>query len=107
MKHCVYSCEYFNMQKHPDSLILSARTGDWHNPVKFLETIEIDIRTYSIKQVHGHCNTDSERHQEVIDIVKKNLKIVKKVVEDYKAEQAKKAKEEKEKEKRKPLKEAA
>lgn len=108
MKHCVYSCEYFNMQKHPDSLILSARTGDWHNPVKFLETIEIDIRTYSIKQVHGHCNSDSERHQEVIDIVKKNLKIVKKVVEDFKAEQAKKAKEANEaKKKANPLKEAA
>ena len=107
MKHCVYSCEYFNMQRHPNSLILSARTGDWHNPSKYLETIELDISTYTIKQVHGHCNSDSERHQEVIDIVKKNLKIVKKVVEDHKAEQAKKAKEAKEKEKKNLLKETA
>jgi hypothetical protein len=44
----------------------------------------------------------------VIDIVKKNLKIVKKVVEDFKAEQAKKAKEANEaKKKANPLKEAA
>ena len=105
MKHCVYSCEYFNMQRHPDSLILSARTGDWHDPIKFLETIEIDIRTFTIRQVHGHCNADSERHQEVIDIVKKNLHKIKKVIKDYKAEQAKKAKEKKDKEN--PLKEAA
>lgn len=105
MKHCVYSCEYFNMEKHPNSLILSARTGNWHDPIKFLETIEVDIRTFTIKQVHGHCNADSDRHQEIIDIVKKNLHIVKKVVEDYKAEQAKKAKEKKDKENH--LKEAA
>lgn len=107
MKHCVYSCEYFNMQKHPDSLILSARTGDWHHPIKFLETIEIDIRTFTIQQVHGHCNADSERHQEVIKIVKENLNMVRKIVDDYKAEQAKKAKEKKDEEKDKPLKEAA
>lgn len=113
MKHCVYSCEYFNMQKHPDSLILSARTGDWHNPIKYLETIEVDIRSFTIRQVHGHCNADSERHQEVIDIVKANLPMVKKVVDDYKAEQAKKSKaareaeEAKKKEKDDPLEEAA
>ena len=94
MKHCVYSCEYFNMKRHPDSLILSARTGDWYKPTKFLETIELDIRTFTIRQVHGHCNADSERHQEVIDIVKENLGMVRKVVEDYKNKQAKKEKKE-------------
>ena len=93
MKHCVYSCEYFNMQRHPNSLILSARTGDWHDPIKYLETIEIDIHSFTIKQVHGHCNSDSERHQEVINIVKANLHKVKKVVDDFKAEQDRKAKE--------------
>ena len=113
MKHCVYSCEYFNMQKHPDSLILSARTGDWHHPIKFLETIEINVRDYSIRQVHGHCNADSERHQEIIEIVKANLSMVKKAVDDYNAEQPKKAKaareaeEAKNQEKDNPLKEAA
>lgn len=93
MKHCVYSCEYFNMQRHGSSLILSARTGDWYNPTKFLETIEIDINTFQIRQVHGHCNADSERHDEIINIVKKNMKMVEQVLNDFKAEQAKKAKE--------------
>ena len=92
MKHCVYSCEYFNMDKHPHSLIFSARTGDWHSPIKYLETIEIDIHNYSIRQVHGHCNADSERHQEVIDIVTANLYKIKKVVDDYKEEQSKRNK---------------
>lgn len=93
MKHCVYSCEYFNMEKHRNSLILSARTGDWHNPTKFLETIEIDISNFEIRQVHGHCNSDSERHDEVVKIVKKNMGIVKKTIDNFKAEQERKARE--------------
>ena len=83
MHHCVYSHEYFNISRHPDSLILSARMGkNWNDPQKVLETIEIDIKKFKIMQVHGFANQDSECHQRILDIMKANMGAIKKIVKE-------------------------
>lgn len=52
MHHCVFSNEYY---KKKDSLILSARIGKKH-----IETIEVNLKTFSIVQSRGACNQDTE-----------------------------------------------
>lgn len=93
MHHCVYSHEYFNIRRHPDSLILSARRGDnWNEPKKVLETIEIDIKKFEIMQVHGFANQDSDCHKEIVEIMKRNMAKIKKIVKDsQKSKRPKKA----------------
>ena len=69
MHHCVFANEYWNVQKHPDSLILSAK--DRHG--NRLETVEVNMKTWSIVQSRGLLNDQSERHDEIIELVKENM----------------------------------
>lgn len=75
MHHCVYSCEYYNLQRHPNSLILSARTEDGAR----VETIEVDIRRFVIVQSRGKCNQDTKRHNEIINLVKKHMNEIRRI----------------------------
>ncbi|MBQ2368370.1 MAG: PcfJ domain-containing protein [Bacteroidaceae bacterium] len=70
LSHCVYSNRYFARQ---DALILSARDEE-NNPV---ETIEVSLKTFEIVQSRGRSNQPSSRHAEIVDIVKRNMNLIK------------------------------
>lgn len=69
MHHCVYENEYWNVKKHPHSLILSARDRDGNR----LETVEVSMKTWSIVQSRGLLNNPSERHDEIVALVNENM----------------------------------
>jgi hypothetical protein len=67
------------MNKHPNSLILSARHGDsqmWYQAGNAIETIEVDLKKFEIIQVHGLQNNDSEYHDRIIEMVKENMQTI-------------------------------
>lgn len=68
MHHCVFTNEYF---KKKDSLILSARIGKKH-----IETVEVNLKTFSIVQSRGACNSNTEYHNRIIGLVKKNMNLI-------------------------------
>lgn len=65
MHHCVFACGYY---KKPDTLILSAQVNGEHT-----ETIEIDLKNFSIVQSRGVCNQPSEYHEEIKSLLLKNM----------------------------------
>ena len=69
MAHCVFKCEYY---KKPYSLILSARIGD-----KRIETIEVDLTHYTIKQCYGKHDQFTMYHQRILDLVNAQMDIIK------------------------------
>lgn len=68
MHHCVFSNGYY---KKKDSLILSARVGKKH-----VETIEINLKTLAVVQSRGACNQNTEYHERIIGLVKKNIGLI-------------------------------
>lgn len=70
MHHCVFSNEYF---KKKDSLILSARIGKKH-----IETVEVNLKTFSIVQSRGACNKDTEYHDSIVKLVNNNMNLIQK-----------------------------
>lgn len=68
MKHCVFTNEYI---KKKDSLILSARIGE-----KRIETIELNLKTLDVVQSRGACNQNTEYHDRIIGLVKKNIGLI-------------------------------
>lgn len=72
MHHCVYACGYY---KKKESLILSAKDKEGHR----IETIELSLRTFTIVQSRGVCNSITPMHNEIIELVNKNINLIKKV----------------------------
>lgn len=70
MHHCVFSNEYF---KKKDSLILSARIGKKH-----IETVEVNLKTFSIVQSRGVCNRNTEYHDSIVKLVNNNMNLIQK-----------------------------
>ncbi|RHR75562.1 hypothetical protein DWW69_09745 [Bacteroides sp. AF16-49] len=68
MHHCVFTNEYY---LKPDSLILSAMIDSKH-----IETIEVSLKTLKIVQSRGVCNKDTEYHDRIIGLVKKNINLI-------------------------------
>lgn len=66
LHHCVFTNEYY---KKRDSLIMSARIGD--TPI---ETVEVSLKKMDIVQSRGLCNKSTEYHDQVIKLVRRNLK---------------------------------
>lgn len=73
MHHCVFTNGYY---KKPDSLILSARSQTGER----LETIEVSIKTLKIVQSRAHCNKMGPRHNEILDLVNKNMNLIKQAI---------------------------
>ena len=71
MHHCVYTNGYY---KNKNSLILSAKDTQG----KRIETIEVDLKKFSIVQSRGVCNKNTERHDEILGLVNENMKLIKK-----------------------------
>jgi DNA-directed RNA polymerase subunit RPC12/RpoP len=72
LKHCVYTNEYYLKEK---SLILSAKVDG-----KRAETIELRLPELKIEQARGLKNNATEHHNEIIDLVNKNLEKIRKIV---------------------------
>ena len=68
MHHCVFTNNYFRKK---DSLILSARIGEKH-----IETIEIDLSKFQVIQSRGVCNSNTEYHNQIIDLVNNNVNLI-------------------------------
>lgn len=68
MHHCVAS--YWS---HDNSLVLSARDGSG----KRVETVEVNLTTFSIVQSQGPCNRPTEWHESIMETVKRNMKLIK------------------------------
>ena len=66
----MFSNKYFNK---PDSLILSARIGE-----KRIETIEVSLKTLEVIPSRGVCNENTKYHKRVIDLVNKNIDLIRK-----------------------------
>lgn len=68
MKHCVFACKYWDK---PDSLILSARIED-----KPIETIEVNLNTFKVVQSRGVCNSTTKYHDQIVQLVNKNINLI-------------------------------
>lgn len=73
MHHCVFDMEYY---KKKNSLILSAKDKKG----KRIETIELDLKTFKVVQSRGVCNKNTARHNEIISLVNKNIRLIKEAV---------------------------
>ena len=72
LKHCVYTNEYY-LKK--ESLILSAKVDG-----KRAETIELKLPELKIGQSRGLKNKATKHHDQIIDLVNKNLEKIRKIV---------------------------
>lgn len=65
LEHCVYTNEYYSK---PNSLILSAKVKGVRT-----ETIEVKLKGMTIEQARGFKNQNTVYHQQIIDLVRKNM----------------------------------
>ena len=68
MRHCVFTNEYF---KKKDCLILSARIGKQR-----IETVEVNLKTLKVVQSRGVCNSNTEYHDRIVGLVRKNINLI-------------------------------
>lgn len=71
MHHCVYQRGYY---KKPESLILSARDRGGNR----LETVEVNLDTFSVVQSRGLQNHPTLAHNDIVKLVEANMKLIKK-----------------------------
>lgn len=69
MQHCVFKCRYF---EKPYSLILSARING-----ERIETIEVDLTNYQIKQCYGKHDLFTIHHQRIVDLINAQMDTIK------------------------------
>lgn len=69
MQHCVYTSEYY---KKPYSLIMSATIRG-----KRVETIEVDLTSFTIKQCFGKHDKFTIHHQRILDLVNSQMDTIK------------------------------
>lgn len=72
MHHCVFANEYY---KKKDSLILSAKVAGERK-----ETIEVNLKTFSIVQSRSTFNKSSEYHARIIELMNKNMNLIRQCV---------------------------
>jgi hypothetical protein len=70
MHHCVFTNDY---HLKPDSLILSACING-----ERVETIEISLSKLQVIQSRRVCNKNTEYHDKVLKLVKKNISLIQK-----------------------------
>ena len=69
MHHCVYDNRYYDLTRHPDSLILSAKTTEGER----LETIEVSLDDYSIVQSRAIYNGSTPQHQDILRLMNDHM----------------------------------
>lgn len=70
MRHCIFSNSYYLKE---NSLILSATING-----KRIETIEVSLKTFQVVQSRGACNSNTEYHERIINLINKNIKLIQK-----------------------------
>jgi hypothetical protein len=75
LHHCLFSNNYYERE---DSLILSARVDG-----KRMETIEVDLGKLKINQARGMRNRATEHHEEIVDIVQRNMSKIASIVSKH------------------------
>lgn len=68
MGHCVFRNGYYDVNKKPNCLILSAKVNGQR-----METIEVNLSDISVVQCHGHKNINSAFHDAILKLIKDNL----------------------------------
>lgn len=68
MHHCVFDGAYY---LRPNSLVFSA-TIDGNR----IETVEISLKTLKVVQSRGVCNKNTEYHDQIINLVNKNKRLI-------------------------------
>lgn len=76
MHHCVYAMGYYDYNKRPNCLILSAKDNKGNR----LATIEYNTSTFSIVQCRAACNKVPERDAEIRGLINSNTATIKKLV---------------------------
>lgn len=74
MHHCVFANGYYDVKKRPDSLMLSAKVNG-----KRMETLEVNLKNYTIVQCRGKYNQDSEYHDKILDLLNNNMDKIKEI----------------------------
>jgi len=69
MKHCV--ARYYSQK---DSLIMSCRDDEG----KRVETVEVSLKNFTIVQSQGMCNRATSRHDDILKIVRQNMRLIRK-----------------------------
>lgn len=70
LHHCVGQCEYY---LKPDTLVFSARIEN-----KRVETVELSLETFKVLQSRGLCNKNTKYHKRIMNLVHKNIALVRK-----------------------------
>jgi hypothetical protein len=70
LHHCVFLSGY---HLKPDSLILSACIEG-----QKVETVELSLSKWQVLQSRGTCNQNTEYHERIIELVKKNISLIRK-----------------------------
>lgn len=70
MHHCVWANAYYLKE---NSLILSA-TIDRQR----IETVEVDLQTLKVVQSRGVCNSNTEYHDRIVNLVNSNMDLIRK-----------------------------
>jgi hypothetical protein len=70
LHHCVFLSGY---HLKPDSLIFSASVDG-----KQMETVELSLSKWQVLQSRGTCNQNTEYHERIIELVEKNISLIRK-----------------------------
>lgn len=68
MCHCVFANGYYDVNKKPNCLILSAKVNGQR-----METLEVDLSSFSVVQCHGKHNQNSAFHDAILNLVRENM----------------------------------
>ena len=69
LHHCVFSNSY---HLKPESLILSATVDG-----KKMETVEVSLKSFTVQQCRGKFNNNTAYHKRIINLVNKNMHLIK------------------------------
>jgi len=67
MHHCVFDMDYYMKESSLIMFARDAKTGDR------LETVEVNLRTFSIAQSRGLQNNFTPQHQQIVKLVQDNM----------------------------------
>lgn len=68
MCHCVFANGYYDVNKKPNCLILSAKVNGQR-----METLEVDLSSFTVVQCHGKHNINSAFHDVILNLVRENM----------------------------------
>lgn len=72
LRHCIYSNRYY---ENTETLLMCAYKEDLP-----IETIEISLKSFSIKQSRGLQNKETKFHNEILDVLNQNMINIKKAM---------------------------